>query len=78
MYSDTKTQHVSTFDNSNNEYAVLDKGSQSDSVKPASTLEVRNSSERDIEMSGTHVDRTCAVVCKTHRGKADEGRQNKM
>lgn len=64
--------YLSTFDNNINEYAVVDKGRQSDSVKPASTLEVRNSSKRDMEMSGTHVDQTYAVVDKTQRGKADE------
>ncbi|XP_071137454.1 uncharacterized protein [Mytilus edulis] len=72
VVSDNQTQHISTFDNSNNEYAVVDKGRQSDSDKHASTLEVKNSIEKNMEMSGTHVDQTYAVVDKTNRGKTDE------
>ncbi|XP_063405122.1 uncharacterized protein LOC134688376 [Mytilus trossulus] len=70
--SNTKTQHISTFDNSNNEYAVVDKGSQSGSVKHSSTLKVRNSSEKDMEMASIHVDQTYTVIDKTNREKADE------
>ncbi|CAC5379618.1 unnamed protein product [Mytilus coruscus] len=69
--SDNQTQHISILENSNNEYAVVDKGRKSDSVKHASTL-VRNSSEKDMEMSVIHVDQTYAVVDKTNRRKADE------
>ncbi|XP_052060718.1 uncharacterized protein LOC127700996 [Mytilus californianus] len=69
--SDNQAQHISILENSNNEYAVVDKGRKSDSVKHASTL-VRNSSEKDKEMSVIHVDQTYAVVDKTNRRKADE------
>ncbi|XP_076078604.1 uncharacterized protein LOC143048682 [Mytilus galloprovincialis] len=69
--ADNQTQHISILENSNDEYAVVDKGRKSKSVKHASTL-VRNSSEKDMEMSGLHVDQTYAVVDKTNRGKADE------
>ncbi|VDI64166.1 Hypothetical predicted protein [Mytilus galloprovincialis] len=69
--SDNQTQHISILENSNDEYAVVDKGRKSESVKHASPL-VKNSSEKDTEMSGLHVDQTYAVVDKTNRGKADE------
>ncbi|CAC5404789.1 unnamed protein product [Mytilus coruscus] len=68
--SDMQRQHISTFENSNNEYAVVDKGRKSDSVKHAFILKVRKSSEQDMGMSV--VDKTYAVVDKTNRGKADE------
>ncbi|XP_063402251.1 uncharacterized protein LOC134686513 [Mytilus trossulus] len=70
--SNNQTQHISTFDNSNTEYAVVDKGKKSDSVKDDSPLDVQKNSEQDIEMSGLPVDQTYAVVDKTNRGKADE------
>ncbi|CAG2215855.1 unnamed protein product [Mytilus edulis] len=66
--SDNQTQHISILENSNDEYAVVDKGRKSESVKHASPL-VKNSSEKDMEMSGLHVDQTYAVVDKTNRGK---------
>ncbi|XP_063404628.1 uncharacterized protein LOC134688090 [Mytilus trossulus] len=47
--SDNKTQRIFLVENSNDEYAVVDKGRKSESVKHASTL-VRNSSEKDMEM----------------------------
>ncbi|VDH96798.1 Hypothetical predicted protein, partial [Mytilus galloprovincialis] len=53
---DNHTQHISSFDKSNNEYAVVDKGRQSDSVKHASPLDVQKSSEQDMEMSAFHED----------------------
>ncbi|VDI37155.1 Hypothetical predicted protein [Mytilus galloprovincialis] len=70
--SNNQTQHISTFDNSNNEYAVVDKGKKSDSVKDDSPLDVQKSSAQDMKISGLPVDQTYAVVDKTNRGKADE------
>lgn len=70
--SNNQTQHISTFDNSNNEYAVVDKGKKFDSVKDDSPLDVQKNSEQDMEMSCLPVDQTYAVVDKTNRGKADE------
>ncbi|CAG2190228.1 unnamed protein product [Mytilus edulis] len=69
--SDNQTQHIFIVENSNDEYAVVDKGRKSESVKHASPL-VKNSSKKDMEMSGLHVDQTYAVVDKTNRSKADE------
>lgn len=70
--SNNQTQHISTFDNSNNVYAVVDKGKKSDSVKDDSPLDVQKNSEQDMEMSCLPVDQIYAVVDKTNRGKADE------
>ncbi|XP_052088025.1 uncharacterized protein LOC127725212 isoform X2 [Mytilus californianus] len=67
--SDKQRQQISTFENSNNEYAVVDKGRKSDIIEHGSPL-LRNSSETDMEMSV--LDKTYAVVDKTNRRKADE------